>query len=66
MPPARPPIREELLVVILALGLGLSVGAVLEERRALPLRAHVVALQVEFERQILKPVFHLIGYRLWV
>ena len=25
-----------------------------------------VALQVEFERQILKPVFHLIGYRLWV
>jgi hypothetical protein len=27
---------------------------------------HVVALQVAFERQILKPVFHLIGYRLWV
>jgi hypothetical protein len=27
---------------------------------------HVVALQVEFERQILKPVFHLIGFRLWV
>jgi hypothetical protein len=26
----------------------------------------VVALQVEFERQILKPVFHLIGFRLWV
>ena len=25
-----------------------------------------VALQVEFERQTLKPVFHLIGYRLWV
>jgi hypothetical protein len=25
-----------------------------------------VALQVEFERQILKPAFHLIGYRLWV
>ena len=25
-----------------------------------------VALQVEFERQNLKPVFHLIGYRLWV
>jgi hypothetical protein len=25
-----------------------------------------VALQVEFERQILKPVFHLIGFRLWV
>jgi hypothetical protein len=25
-----------------------------------------VALQVAFERQILKPVFHLIGYRLWV
>jgi hypothetical protein len=23
-----------------------------------------VALQVEFERQILKPVFHLIGFRL--
>jgi hypothetical protein len=25
-----------------------------------------VALQVAFKRQILKPVFHLIGYRLWV
>jgi hypothetical protein len=25
-----------------------------------------VALQVAFERQKLKPVFHLIGYRLWV
>ena len=28
--------------------------------------SHTVALQVAFERQILKPVFHLIGYRLWV
>jgi hypothetical protein len=27
---------------------------------------HGVALQVAFEKQILKPVFHLIGYRLWV
>ena len=27
---------------------------------------HVVALQVAFERQTLKPVFHLKGYRLWV
>jgi hypothetical protein len=27
---------------------------------------HGVALQVAFERQILKPAFHLIGYRLWV
>jgi hypothetical protein len=26
----------------------------------------LVALQVAFERQTLKPVFHLIGYRLWV
>jgi hypothetical protein len=25
-----------------------------------------VALQVEFERQTLKPVFHVIGNRLWV
>jgi hypothetical protein len=25
-----------------------------------------VALQVAFERRILKPVFHLIGFRLWV
>jgi hypothetical protein len=25
-----------------------------------------VALQVAFERQTLKPVFQLIGYRLWV
>jgi hypothetical protein len=24
-----------------------------------------VALQVAFERQTLKPAFHLIGYRLW-
>jgi hypothetical protein len=28
--------------------------------------SHCVALQVAFERQTLKPVFHLIGYRLWV
>jgi hypothetical protein len=27
--------------------------------------AQGVALQVVFERQTLKPVFHLIGYRLW-
>jgi hypothetical protein len=26
----------------------------------------VVALQVAFERKTLKPVFQLIGYRLWV
>jgi hypothetical protein len=26
----------------------------------------VVALQVEFEREIMKPVFRLIGFRLWV
>jgi hypothetical protein len=25
-----------------------------------------VALHVAFERETLKPVFHLIGYRLWV
>jgi hypothetical protein len=31
-----------------------------------PEPSHAVALQVEFERQTLKPVFHLIGYRLWV
>jgi hypothetical protein len=29
-------------------------------------RVRGVALQVAFERQTLKPVFHLIGYRLWV
>ena len=29
-------------------------------------RGRGVALQVEFERQILKPVFHLIVFRLWV
>jgi hypothetical protein len=34
--------------------------------RGLSLDHHGVALQVEFERQILKPVFHLIGFRLWV
>jgi hypothetical protein len=33
---------------------------------ALPASARDVALQVPFERQILKPVFHLIGFRLWV
>jgi hypothetical protein len=33
-------------------------------RPAQPL--HGVALQVAFERRILKPVFRLIGYRLWV
>jgi hypothetical protein len=27
---------------------------------------HAVALQVAFERQTLKPVFHLIVVRLWV
>ena len=36
-----------------------------QPHRRLPV-VHVVALQVEFERHILKPVFHLIGYRLWV
>jgi hypothetical protein len=34
--------------------------------RVLIRRAHDVAVQVAFERQTLKPVFHLIGYRLWV
>jgi hypothetical protein len=29
-------------------------------------RVRVVALQVAFERRILKAVFHLVGYRLWV
>jgi hypothetical protein len=33
-----------------------------EVRRRL---VHVVALQVAFERQTLKPGFQLIGYRLW-
>jgi hypothetical protein len=33
-------------------------------RPGLPARG--VALQAAFERQTLKPVFHLIGYRLWV
>jgi hypothetical protein len=28
--------------------------------------ALAVALQVAFERQTLKPIFHLIGYRFWV
>jgi hypothetical protein len=34
-------------------------------QRAGELRLVVVA-QVAFERHILKPVFHLIGYRIWV
>jgi hypothetical protein len=29
-------------------------------------RRHVVALQVAFEKQTLKPVFQLIGFRSWV
>jgi hypothetical protein len=29
-------------------------------------RLRVVALQVAFERETLKPVFHLMGVRLWV
>jgi hypothetical protein len=36
----------------------------ISSRKASTSRA--VALQVAFERRILKPVFHLIGYRLWV
>jgi hypothetical protein len=28
--------------------------------------SRAVAVQVAFERQTLKPVFHLIGYSLWV
>jgi hypothetical protein len=55
-----------------------AVTPVTSERRQLPVRrgrlAHggvdplvrAVALQVAFERQTLKPVFQLIGYRLWV
>jgi hypothetical protein len=38
----------------------------LGEERAGPAAVHGVALQVAFERQTLKPVLHLIGYRLWV
>jgi hypothetical protein len=47
-------------------------GAVGEEPHLVELaldlvqRRLVVALQVTFERQTLKPGFHLIGYRLWV
>jgi hypothetical protein len=36
------------------------------EQIGIPGLGHVVALQVEFERQILKPAFHFIGFRLWV
>jgi hypothetical protein len=38
------------------------------EQREAPggLGSHGVALQVAFERHILKPVFHLIDFRLWV
>jgi hypothetical protein len=39
-----------------------AVASALSNSAAFP----VVALQVAFERQILKPVFHLIGFRLWV
>jgi hypothetical protein len=39
----------------------------LEGRGDGPLGVHrAVALHVAFERQTLKPVFHLIGYRLWL
>jgi hypothetical protein len=36
------------------------------QQRRRVVRPRAVALQVAFERQTLKPVFHLIGYRLWV
>jgi hypothetical protein len=41
-----------------------AAAAVVVAAAAVPVRD--VALQVAFERQTLKPVFHLIGYRLWV
>jgi hypothetical protein len=43
-------------------------GAALERDQLHPLAllVHAVAVQVAFERQILKPVFRLIGYRVWV
>jgi hypothetical protein len=44
-------------------GLGVVKRRRLQHSRA---RGRGVALQVEFERQILKPAFHFIGYRLWV
>jgi hypothetical protein len=37
-----------------------------EPRGVAHLQTRDVALQVAFERQTLKPVFHLIGVRLWV
>jgi hypothetical protein len=43
-----------------------SVRPAARTRRRRELRRRAVALQVAFERQTLKPVFHLIGYRLWV
>jgi hypothetical protein len=36
------------------------------QARQPPLPLLGVALQVAFERQVLTPAFHLIGYRLWV
>ena len=44
--------------------LGQVVGG--ERQAALHVVRRVVAVQVAFERQTLKPVFRLIGYRLWV
>jgi hypothetical protein len=38
----------------------------LAARAATSISSLDVALQVEFERQTLKPVFRLIGFRLWV
>jgi hypothetical protein len=59
-----PPGRCRILNVCVYTGL-------LRRHRSLPaarplLNRRFVALQVEFERQILEPVFHLIGFRLWV
>jgi hypothetical protein len=46
-----------------ALGDGVDVG---EQDEVAGAARRDVALQVAFERQTLKPIFHLIGFRLWV
>jgi hypothetical protein len=42
-----------------------ATSAIFPRMKTSPLSHRAVALQVAFERQTLKPVFHLIGYRLW-
>jgi hypothetical protein len=52
-------LQSVLYTLVLCIAHCLTCGSLMRYSRG-------VALQVAFERQTLKPVFRLIGYRLWV